>query len=134
MNVPSNIDQSLSTVDSIGLEPATLTAELPDTNSAARGDNSEALVNTADRLSAMSDLPITSKAIMRGHDKIVTALSFDPAGSRLASGSFDYSIKLWDFNGMDSSFVPFRTVNPWEGYHVSFAMIYYIMSHKSLCC
>jgi WD repeat-containing protein 70 len=28
-------------------------------------------------------------------------------------------VKLWDFNGMDTSFSPFRTLNPWEGYHIS---------------
>lgn len=83
-------------------------------------DKKEIEVQSEHKKMAMNEaLPISSRALMKDHSKYVTSLSFDAAGSRLASGAYDYSIKLWDFNGMDASFQPFRTINPWDGYHVS---------------
>jgi len=46
---------------------------------------------------------------------MVSALSLDPSGSRLATGSYDNYVKLWDFNGMDMSLKSFRTIEPEEG-------------------
>nr|CAG4650023.1 EOG090X0364 [Sida crystallina] len=46
--------------------------------------------------------------------KTVSALSVDPAGARLVSGSLDYDVKFWDFAGMDSSLHSFRSVRPCE--------------------
>ncbi|CAG8571241.1 21880_t:CDS:10, partial [Racocetra persica] len=42
----------------------------------------------------------------------VSALTLDPAGARLITGSYDYDVKFWDFAGMDSTFRPFRTIKP----------------------
>ncbi|MES1918003.1 WD repeat-containing protein 70 [Bonamia ostreae] len=33
------------------------------------------------------------------HNKLVTAATVDPSGSRLATSSLDYSVKLWSFSG-----------------------------------
>jgi len=49
---------------------------------------------------------------------MVSALSLDPSGSRLATGSYDNYVKLWDFNGMDMSLKSFRTFEPEEGNQV----------------
>ncbi|GAA5868551.1 hypothetical protein JCM1840_005486 [Sporobolomyces johnsonii] len=54
------------------------------------------------------DLPVTHEIIMKDHSKTVSALSVDPAGARVVSGSYDYDLKLWDFGGMKSDFKPFR--------------------------
>ena len=51
----------------------------------------------------------------------VTALSIDLSGARLATGSHDYDLKLWDFGGMDSRMKPFKSVEPWEGHPVGSA-------------
>ncbi|CAG8770743.1 41787_t:CDS:10, partial [Gigaspora margarita] len=48
----------------------------------------------------------------RRKDESVSALTLDPAGARLITGSYDYDVKFWDFAGMDSTFRPFRTIKP----------------------
>lgn len=49
----------------------------------------------------------------------VSALSVDPAGARVVSGSYDYDCKLWDFGGMNASFKPFRTFECRPGHQAS---------------
>jgi WD40 repeat protein len=87
-----------------------------------------------------AELPVTHEAIMKDHTKVrsyeigtraegdadlvtpkqtVSALSIDPSGSRVASGSYDYDCKLWDFAGMSSAFKPFRSWEVKEGHQVS---------------
>lgn len=39
----------------------------------------------------------------------------DPAGVRMATGSYDYSMRLWDFGGMDQAHRSFRSLEPQEG-------------------
>ncbi|KAK4704133.1 WD repeat-containing protein 70, partial [Phenoliferia sp. Uapishka_3] len=88
-----------------------------------------------------ADLPVTHEIVMKDHAKVrwastkasahvvadskrikqtqtVSALSLDPSGGRVASGSYDYEIKLWDFGGMNSSFKPFRSWECNEGHQV----------------
>ncbi|KAG1218885.1 hypothetical protein G6F35_007955 [Rhizopus arrhizus] len=55
---------------------------------------------------------------LNDHFRAVSALTLDPAGTRLISGGYDYDIKFWDFAGMDRSFKPFRTVQPCEEHQI----------------
>ena len=48
----------------------------------------------------------------------VSALSLDPSGTRVISGSYDYDAKLWDFGGMNAAFKPFRSWEVKEGHQV----------------
>jgi hypothetical protein len=59
-------------------------------------------------LSAYDNIPLSHTLLLRGHERVVTALSIDPKCSRLLSGSGDYSLKMWNFAGMDSSARSFR--------------------------
>lgn len=82
-------------------------------------------------------LPITHEIIMKDHAKVnsranmdgrlpadpateqtVSALSVDPAGARVVSGSYDYDCKLWDFGGMTANFKPFRSFECKPGHQV----------------
>ncbi|BGP57026.1 hypothetical protein JCM8202v2_004664 [Rhodotorula sphaerocarpa] len=63
-------------------------------------------------------LPMTHEIIMKDHAKTVSALSVDPAGARVVSGSYDYDCKLWDFGGMTASFKPFRSFECKPGHQV----------------
>ncbi|BGP01943.1 hypothetical protein RTBOTA2_005286 [Rhodotorula toruloides] len=65
------------------------------------------------------ELPVTHEVVMKDHTKTVSALSVDPAGARVVSGSYDYDCKLWDFGGMNASFKPFRTFECRPGHQAS---------------
>ncbi|POW18675.1 hypothetical protein PSHT_05484, partial [Puccinia striiformis] len=64
-------------------------------------------------------LPTTHEVLLKDHSKTVSALSLDPSGARLVSGSYDYACKLWDFGGMNSSFKPFRSWEPRQSHQLS---------------
>lgn len=53
-----------------------------------------------------------------GHGKAVATLDVDSAGVRVLSGSRDYGLHIYDFNGMKSDMKGFRTLQPQEGYPV----------------
>lgn len=57
-------------------------------------------------------IPIESQVSLNHGTKAVTALCIDPPGVRLASGSVDYEVRLWDFAGMDQTLQSFRTLTP----------------------
>lgn len=76
-------------------------------------------IDDGDNNDVHEPIPTTHNALLQGHTRCVSALSLDASGSRLISGGADFSVKMWDFNGMSSSLQSFRTVIPWEGYNVS---------------
>ncbi|PQQ17535.1 WD repeat-containing protein 70 [Prunus yedoensis var. nudiflora] len=53
-----------------------------------------------------------------GHTKVVSALAVDHTGSRVVSGSYDYSVRMYDFQGMNSKLQSFRQLEPSEGHQV----------------
>lgn len=66
-----------------------------------------------------TSLPLRSTLHLSQHTKSVSALSVDPSGARVATGSFDYDVRLWDFGGMSSnSLLPFKTFQPFGSYWI----------------
>ncbi|KAI8353169.1 WD40-repeat-containing domain protein [Mortierella sp. GBAus27b] len=59
-----------------------------------------------------SVLPISHEIVLSEHNKTVSALALDPAGVRLVTGGYDFSVCFWDFAGMDTRFKAFRSVEP----------------------
>ncbi len=53
-----------------------------------------------------------------GQGKYVASLDVDHSGSRVLSGSRDYSVRLFDFNGMKSDLKSFRQIQPFDGHPV----------------
>jgi hypothetical protein len=55
------------------------------------------------------------------HLQPVSALALDPSGARVATGSHDYDIKMYDFGGMtagEGGYKPFASWEPTGSYHV----------------
>ena len=63
-------------------------------------------------------LPLAEHIQLEGHTKSIASLAVDPAGARIATGSLDYDVKLWDFGGMTTSLRPFKSFEPAENYPV----------------
>lgn len=66
------------------------------------------------------NIPIACQVSLNHGTKAVTALCIDPPGVRLASGSVDYEVRLWDFAGMDQTLQSFRTLNPCGNHPIKF--------------
>ncbi|KAG4304875.1 hypothetical protein PORY_001550 [Pneumocystis oryctolagi] len=64
------------------------------------------------------DIPVSHEIVLKDHTKAISALSLDPSGVRIVSGSYDSNIKMWDFSGMSSTCNPFRTLELVESQHV----------------
>ncbi|XP_022771352.1 WD repeat-containing protein 70-like [Durio zibethinus] len=63
-------------------------------------------------------IPMSNEIILKGHTKIVSALAIDHSGSRVLSGSYDYTVRMFDFQGMNSRLQSFRQLEPFEGHQV----------------
>ena len=64
--------------------------------------------------------PVTHEITLKDHTKVVSALTLDPSGARIVSGSHDYDCKLWDFGGMDMRCKPFKSWEPAGTYYAGF--------------
>ena len=64
------------------------------------------------------EFPVSHEIVLKDHHKAVSAITLDPSGSRLVSGSYDYDVKFWDFAGMNSSLKPFKSFEPVEGHPI----------------
>ncbi|XP_009612613.1 uncharacterized protein [Nicotiana tomentosiformis] len=63
-------------------------------------------------------IPLSNEIILKGHTKVVAALAVDPSGSRVLSGSYDYTVRMYDFQGMNARLQSFRQLEPSEGHQV----------------
>ncbi|KAF8007231.1 hypothetical protein BT93_K1282 [Corymbia citriodora subsp. variegata] len=63
-------------------------------------------------------IPLSNEIVLKGHTKIVSALAVDHTGSRVLSGSYDYTVRMYDFQGMNSRLSSFREFEPIEGHQV----------------
>ncbi|CAN6288038.1 unnamed protein product [Urochloa humidicola] len=63
-------------------------------------------------------IPLSNEIVLRGHTKVVSALAIDHTGSRVLSGSYDYTVRMYDFQGMNSKLQSFRQLEPFEGHQV----------------
>uniref|UniRef100_A0A7N0V9E8 Transducin/WD40 repeat-like superfamily protein n=1 Tax=Kalanchoe fedtschenkoi TaxID=63787 RepID=A0A7N0V9E8_KALFE len=63
-------------------------------------------------------IPLSNEIVLKGHSKVVAALAIDHSGSRVLSGSYDYTVRMYDFQGMNSRLQSFRQFEPFEGHQV----------------
>lgn len=77
-------------------------------------------------------IPLSNEIVLRGHTKVVSALAVDHTGSRVISGSYDYTVRMYDFQGMNSKLQSFRQLEPSEGHQVR-SLSWSPTSDKFLC-
>ncbi|PSS00933.1 WD40-repeat-containing domain protein [Coniella lustricola] len=78
-------------------------------------DDSDDTDSSDDDSDAEDEYPVSHELVLKTHERTVTSISLDPAGSRLATGSLDGTIKLHDFASMTPTTLrAFRSVDPWE--------------------
>ncbi|XP_021893777.1 WD repeat-containing protein 70 [Carica papaya] len=75
-------------------------------------------MDDSDEEENMYRIPMSNEIILKGHTKIVSALAVDHSGSRVLSGSYDYTVRMYDFQGMNSRLQSFRQLEPFEGHQV----------------
>lgn len=63
-------------------------------------------------------LPLSNEIVLKGHTKVVSTIAVDHTGSRVLSGSYDYTVRMYDFQGMNSRLQSFRQLEPFEGHQV----------------
>ncbi|KAI3742490.1 hypothetical protein L1987_60174 [Smallanthus sonchifolius] len=63
-------------------------------------------------------IPLGNEIVLKGHTKVVSALAIDHSGSRVLSGSYDYTLRMYDFQGMNARLESFRQLEPFEGHQV----------------
>lgn len=63
-------------------------------------------------------IPMSNEIVLKGHSKVVSALAVDHSGSRVLSGSYDYTVRMYDFQGMKRDLGSFRQIEPSEGHQV----------------
>lgn len=63
-------------------------------------------------------IPQSNEIVLKGHTKVVSAIAIDHTGSRVLSGSYDYTVRMYDFQGMNSRLQSFRQLEPFEGHQI----------------
>ncbi|KAJ0402900.1 hypothetical protein ATCC90586_006022 [Pythium insidiosum] len=71
-----------------------------------------------DDVAARYNLAMSHELNLAGHDKMIACVAVDAPGARVATGSMDYHVKLWDFAGMARHIRPFRDVEPDDGHPI----------------
>lgn len=88
-------------------------------NEANKGYSNSNIPTYTDFPDQFIDLPLKDSVIFKQHKSTVSALEFETSGSRFISGSHDFSVAYWDFNGMvKDQPEPFRFIEPMGSYTV----------------
>eukprot|EP01084_Bolivina_argentea_P116664 207249_1 len=70
---------------------------------------------------------------LKGHSKLISTMCLDLSGTRLLTGSYDNTVKLWDFGGMNQNLESFRTITPFDGHPVT-SLDYNYSGSMFVCC
>jgi len=106
-NIARQIDQSKRQV---ATQPTATKKPASDSDDGSDSDDSD-----SDDSEDEEKFPVSHELVLKTHERAVTSVSVDPAGSRLLSGSLDCTLKLHDFSAMTPTTLrAFRSVDPWE--------------------
>ncbi|KAI6359342.1 hypothetical protein MCOR25_007101 [Pyricularia grisea] len=116
-NIAAQIDRSRRTVDQKQgkkvQDDAVSKQSKPHSDGSSADDSDDDSDSESD--SDEDEYPVSHELVLKTHEKAVTTVSLDPAGSRLGTGSLDCTIKLHDFASMTPTTLrAFKSVDPWE--------------------
>uniref|UniRef100_A0AC35UG55 WD_REPEATS_REGION domain-containing protein n=1 Tax=Rhabditophanes sp. KR3021 TaxID=114890 RepID=A0AC35UG55_9BILA len=75
----------------------------------------ESVVVKTDQVAKIpTDIPMEKVAHLKHGDHPITSIAFDTTGSKFFTGCYNYTVKLFDFQHMNKSLQPYRTINPCE--------------------
>eukprot|EP00898_Chlorokybus_atmophyticus_P000228 jgi/Chlat1/1205/Chrsp115S00742 len=64
-------------------------------------------------------IPLANEIRLGGHTKTVAAVAIDHSGSRVLTGSHDYMVRMFDFQGMNQNLRSFRQLEPFEAHPIT---------------
>ena len=109
-NIAAQIDQSRRQVEKPAPKPKAKPKASSDSDSDSDSDDSE-----SDEEDPAERFPVTHEMILKTHERAVTTIALDPAGSRMLTGSLDSNVNFHDFAAMTPTTLrAFKTVDPWQ--------------------
>ncbi|KAL7266623.1 hypothetical protein RUND412_010828 [Rhizina undulata] len=65
------------------------------------------------------EFPVSNELVVSDHQKPISTISLDPSGTRIVTGSHDYTLKFYDFPSMSLDHLhSFKTIEPSESHHI----------------
>jgi hypothetical protein len=105
-NIAAQIDQSRRQVE----KPAAQKQKKP----ASDSDDSDSDDSESDDEDEAERFPVTHEMVLKTHERAITSIALDPAGSRMLSGSLDGNVNFHDFASMTPTTLrAFKSVDPW---------------------
>ncbi|KAL2259155.1 hypothetical protein VTK26DRAFT_7264 [Humicola hyalothermophila] len=109
-NIAAQIEKTRRQVEQPARQKQQKAAPSSDSDSGSDSDDSD-----SDDEEEAERFPVTHEVILKTHERAVTSIALDPAGSRMLTGSLDGSINFHDFASMTPTTLrAFKTVDPWE--------------------
>jgi WD40 repeat protein len=106
-NIEAQIEQSRRPVDKPA--PQKQKRASPDSDDSGSDDSESDDEDEAERF------PVTHEMVLKTHERAITSIALDPAGSRMISGSLDGNVNFHDFAAMTPTTLrAFKSVDPWE--------------------
>eukprot|EP01071_Lankesteria_metandrocarpae_P011039 Lankesteria_metandrocarpae@DN539_c0_g1_i1.p1 len=111
-------------------------------NTVFESENEEEFEKSSDDEAYVAESPVSSTwypaefvVDIEAHEtrRTVAAMSLNPKGARMVTGSLDGEICMWDFNGMTTEFRYFRKFVPLESHGVQ-SLAYNTTGSQYLCC
>ncbi|TDH68797.1 hypothetical protein CCR75_007702 [Bremia lactucae] len=85
-------------------------------NTKTETSEAESDTEDEDNVTLRYGLPTSHEVRLESHTKALACIAVDAPGARVATGSMDYHVKLWDFAGMARHVRPFRDIEVDDGH------------------
>ena len=105
-------EEKIENQTNLGLQEVSESIKNEEKNKEENEEEEERNSNFEEKDIIDKNLPLSHEVLLKGHNKTITSMAIDSAGTRLVTGSNDYIMRLWDFQGMNKNMYSFRVVEP----------------------